>query len=186
MKIENNKMVSLIYELRENDSEGKIIETLDENRPLKFIYGTGRLLPFFETNISLLKEGDLFRFKLDSEMAYGDKREDMIINVPLSVFETDGKLNEDICRVGNEVPMSDSEGNPLTGVINEITDTYVKMDFNHPMAGLDLFFSGKIVEVREATDNEMAATMHSCSGCGTGEHSDCGTEENSCCSGSCG
>jgi len=194
MKIENNKMVSLIYELRENDSDGKIIETLDENRPLKFIYGTGRLLPFFESNISLLREGDLFRFKLNSEMAYGDKREEMIINVPLSVFETDGKLNEDICRVGNEVPMSDSEGNPLTGVINEITDTYVKMDFNHPMAGLDLFFSGKIVDVREATDNELAATTHSCSGCGSGEHSGCGTEENAgcvtdeqCgCSGSCG
>jgi FKBP-type peptidyl-prolyl cis-trans isomerase SlyD len=194
MKIENNKMVSLIYELRENDSDGKIIETLDENRPLKFIYGTGRLLPFFESNINLLNEGDLFRFKLNSEMAYGDKREEMIINVPLTVFETDGILNEDICRVGNEVPMSDSEGNPLTGVINEITDTYVKMDFNHPMAGLDLFFSGKIVEVREATDNELAATMNSCSGCGNGEHSGCGTEEHagcgtdehSCCSGSCG
>jgi FKBP-type peptidyl-prolyl cis-trans isomerase SlyD len=185
MKIENNKMVSLIYELRENDSNGKIIETLDENRPLKFIYGTGRLLPYFESNINLLKAGDLFRFTINSEMAYGDKREEMIIKVPISVFETDGVLNEDICRVGNEVPMSDSEGNPLTGIINEITDAHVKMDFNHPMAGLDLFFSGKIVEVREATENELAATMHSCSGCGTGEHAGCGTEEHSGCSGSC-
>jgi FKBP-type peptidyl-prolyl cis-trans isomerase SlyD len=68
------------------------------------------------------------------------------------------------------------------------------MDFNHPMAGLDLFFSGKIVDVREATENELAATIHSCSGCGTGEHSGCGTgehsgcgtEENSGCSGNCG
>ncbi len=96
-------------------------------------------------------------------MAYGDKREDMMINVPVSVFETDGKINEDICRVGNEVPMTDSEGNPLTGIINEITDSYVRMDFNHPMAGLDLFFSGKIVDVREATDEEIAALDHSCS-----------------------
>jgi FKBP-type peptidyl-prolyl cis-trans isomerase SlyD len=198
MKIENNKMVSLIYELRENDSNGKLIEALDENRPLKFIYGTGRLLPSFESNIGLLNAGDPFRFKLDSQMAYGDKREDMIINVPRSVFETDGVLNEDICRVGNEVPMTDSEGNPLTGIINEITDAFVKMDFNHPMAGLDLFFSGRIVEVREATENELAATMHSCSGCGTDEHSGCGTgeysgcgtgcgtDENSGCSGNCG
>jgi FKBP-type peptidyl-prolyl cis-trans isomerase SlyD len=173
MKIENNKMVSLIYELRENDSDGRIIESLDETRPLKFIYGTGRLLPVFESNISQLERGDLFKFKLDSETAYGDKREDMIINVPVSVFETDGKLNEDICRVGNEVPMTDSEGNPLTGVINEITETFVRMDFNHPMAGLNLFFAGKIVEVREATENELAATMHSCSGCGSEEHSGC-------------
>ena len=178
MKVENNKMVSLIYELRENDSNGRIIEALNEARPLKFIYGTGRLLPVFESNISSLKTGDLFRFTLNSELAYGDKREEMIINVPVAVFETDGKINEDVCRVGNEVPMTDSEGNPLTGVINEITDTYVRMDFNHPMAGLDLFFSGKIVEVREATEKELAAILNSCTDCGSDEHSGC--------SGNCG
>jgi FKBP-type peptidyl-prolyl cis-trans isomerase SlyD len=173
MKIENNRIVSLVYELKENDSNGRIIVTLDDSRPLTFIYGTGRLLPVFESNISLLKKGDVFRFTLNSEMAYGDKREEMIINVPVSVFETDGKINEDICRVGNELPMKDSEGNPLTGIINEITDTFVRMDFNHPMAGIDLFFSGKIVDVREATENELAATMNSCSGCSSKEHSGC-------------
>jgi FKBP-type peptidyl-prolyl cis-trans isomerase SlyD len=173
MKIENNKMVSLVYELRENDSDGRIIETIDETSPLKFIYGTGRLLPVFETNISLLKSGDHFRFKLDSEVAYGDKREEMIVNIPVAVFETDGIINEEICRVGNEVPMSDSEGNHLTGVINEITDTFVRMDFNHPMAGLNLFFSGKIIEVREATEDELDATMNSCAGCGSNERSGC-------------
>jgi FKBP-type peptidyl-prolyl cis-trans isomerase SlyD len=178
MKIENNKMVSLIYELREGNSEGRILETLDEKRPLTFICGTGRLLPFFESNIISLDNGDAFAFTLKSEMAYGERREDMIIDVPVSVFETDGKINEDICRVGNEVPMMDTEGNPLNGIINEITDTYVKMDFNHPMAGLDLFFAGKIVEVRDATENELGGTMNSCSSCGTNsEHG---------CSGSCG
>ena len=173
MKIEKNKMVSLIYELRESDREGRIIEALNETRPLKFIYGTGRLLPVFESNINLLNKGDLFRFSLNSELAYGEKREEKIVNVPIGVFETVGKVNEDICRVGNEVPMMDTDGNPVNGVINEITDTYVKMDFNHPMAGLDLFFSGKIIEVRDATDQELSGTMHSCSGCGDNEHSDC-------------
>jgi len=174
MKIEKNKMVSLIYELREGDPEGRILETLDEKRPLTFVYGLGRLLPFFESNIKALDSGDAFAFTLKSEVAYGERREDMIIDVPVSIFETDGKINEDICRVGNEVPMMDTEGNPLNGVINEITDTYVKMDFNHPMAGLDLFFSGKIVEVRDASDNELAGTMNSCSGCGSDSQSACG------------
>jgi len=173
MNIENNRMVSLIYELRDNDSNGRIIEKLDETRPLKFLYGTGRLLPVFESNINSLKTGDLFRFTLKSEMAYGDKREEMIINVPVAVFETDGKINEDVCRVGNQVPMMDTDGNPLTGIINEITDTYVKMDFNHPMAGLDLFFSGKIVDVREASDEEIAGTTHSCSSCNTSGENGC-------------
>ena len=178
MKIEKNKMVSLVYELREGDADGRIIETLDENRPLTFIYGTGRLLPHFESNIDELGSGDSFTFTLKAGKAYGERREDMIVEVPISVFEADGKVNEDICRVGNEVPMMDTEGNPLNGIINEITDTFVKMDFNHPMAGIDLHFAGKITEVRDATAEEMEGTSHSCSSCGT--HGD------DCCSGSCG
>jgi len=174
MKIEKNKMVSLIYELREGNSEGRIIETIDENRPLTFVYGAGRLLPFFESKISALDNGDAFAFILKSEMAYGERREDMIIDVPVSIFETDGKINDDICRVGNKVPMMDTEGNPLNGIINEITDTYVKMDFNHPMAGLNLFFAGKIVDVRDAADHELAGTMNSCSSCSSDSHSGCG------------
>jgi len=170
MKIEKDKMVSLMYELRESNSEGRIIETLDDTRPLKFIYGHGRLLPVFESNISSLVKGDPFRFSMSSEMAYGEKREDMIVNVPISVFETDGKLNEEICRVGSEVPMVDTNGNPLNGIINEITDTYVRMDFNHPMAGIDLYFTGKIIDVREATDEEIAGTSHSCSSCGSADN----------------
>ncbi len=175
MKVEKNKMVSLIYELRESNSDGRLIEALDETRPLTFLYGTGRLLPVFESNINSLDKGDIFRFELNSDMAYGEKREEMIVNVPIAVFETDGKINEDICQVGNEVPMMDTEGNPLNGIINEITDTHVKMDFNHPMAGLDLFFSGKIIDVREATTEELSGNNHSCSSCGCGdEHSGCG------------
>ncbi len=173
MKIEKNKMVSLIYELRESNSEGRVIEALDETRPLTFVYGTGRLLPVFESNINSLTAGELFKFELSSEMAYGEKREDMIVNVPIAVFETDGKLNEDICQVGLEVPMMDTEGNPLNGIINEITDTYVKMDFNHPMAGQDLYFSGKIIDVRDATEEEIHPSGHGCSGCGGHENTDC-------------
>jgi FKBP-type peptidyl-prolyl cis-trans isomerase SlyD len=174
MKIEKNKMVSLIYELREGNAEGKVIEVLDHNKPMNFVFGTGRLLPRFESNISSLIKGDSFSFSLDPEMAYGEKMEEMIVNVPLAVFENEGKLNEDICFVGSEVPMMDSEGHPLNGIINEITDTYVRMDFNHPMAGISLFFTGKIVDVREATDQELAgSTMHSCSGCESDGHSGC-------------
>ena len=173
MKIEKNKMVSLVYELRESDSKGRIIEALDENRPLTFIYGSGRLLPFFEENIRLLRSGESFRFSLNSEMAYGEKREEMIVNVPISVFESDGKIDEEICRIGNEVPMMDSDGNPLNGIINEISDTYIRIDFNHPMAGINLFFSGRIIEIRDATENELAVSLSSCSGCRSKEHSDC-------------
>ena len=174
MKIDVNTMVSLIYQLRELNSNGKVLEELQESKPLNFVFGTGKLLPAFEANILSLKSGDPFSFNLNAEHAYGDRREDMIIDVPISVFENEGKVDENICRVGNEVPMVDGSGNPFYGVINEISENSVKMDFNHPMAGIDLCFSGKILNVREATPEEISAGNSSCSGCEGHDHSDCG------------
>ena len=174
MKIEKNLLVSLAYVLREQNVDGKIIETIEDSKPLQFIFGTGRLLPSFESNLYSLNKGDIFEFSLSSDQAYGEKREDMVINVPITVFETDGRLDENICRVGNEVPMLDSTGNPLYGVVNEISEKHVKMDFNHPMAGVNLFFSGKIIDVREPLEEEILDNRRSCSGCEDHAHSSCG------------
>jgi FKBP-type peptidyl-prolyl cis-trans isomerase SlyD len=177
MKIEKNKYVSLMYELRENNGDGKVIEEMDPSRPLSFVYGAGRLIAGFEAGIASLTTGDDFSFTVPSVEAYGERREDMIIDVPVSVFHKDGVLDEEICFVGNSVPMSDNQGRRIDGVINEISDEHVKMDFNHPMAGCDLYFSGKVVEVREATTEELQGNSHgsSCSGCGS--HGDgCGGE----------
>lgn len=178
MIVGKDKMVSLAYELREKNSEGRILETVVEERPLTFVFGAGKLLPQFEFKLASLETGDSFNFSLASEDAYGERREEMIINIPLSVFEVDGEIDKKICFVGNEVPMMDSSGNQLSGIVNEITATEVKMDFNHPMAGIDLFFNGKIVSVREVTQEELDSMNSSCSGCGS--HSD-----GSGCSGSC-
>jgi FKBP-type peptidyl-prolyl cis-trans isomerase SlyD len=170
MKIEKNKYVSLVYELRENNSHGKVIEVLEETSPMTFVYGSGRLLPHFEESLLSLEKGDRFDFALDSSLAYGERSEDMIINIPSSVFESDGKIDENICQIGNEVPMMDKEGNRINGIIYEITDTYVRMDFNHPMAGTNLHFTGKIIDVRDATAEEIAGTNNSCSSCGNHDH----------------
>jgi FKBP-type peptidyl-prolyl cis-trans isomerases 2 len=167
MKIEKNKMVSLTYELREGNPEGMVIEALEKSKPMTFVFGTGGLLPSFESKLSSLETGDNFNFVLDAGSAYGDKREEMIINLPHSIFENEGKVDENICKVGNVVPMMDTSGNRITGTIIEISDTYVRMDFNHPMAGVDLCFSGKIIDVREATDDELYASVNSCSSCGS-------------------
>jgi FKBP-type peptidyl-prolyl cis-trans isomerase SlyD len=173
MKIEKNKMVSLTYELREGNSEGIVIEALEESKPMTFVFGTGRLLPSFESRLNSLETGDNFNFVLDAGSAYGDRREEMIINLPLSIFENEGKIDENVCKVGNVVPMMDSNSNRITGTIIEISDTYVRMDFNHPMSGVDLCFSGKIMDVREATDDELYASVNSCSSCGSNSSEGC-------------
>lgn len=169
MKIEKNKYVSLFYELRENDIKGKVLEELDETRPLSFVYGAGRLIAGFESGLSSLSEGDDFSFSVPAIDAYGERREDMIVDVPVSVFQKEGVIDEEICFIGNTIPMSDSQGRRIDGTVNSIGDEFVTMDFNHPMAGCDLHFSGKVMEVREATPEEIDGHKHSssCSGCGS-------------------
>jgi len=166
-------MVSLIYELRESNTEGRIVEALQEERPMVFLFGSGRLLPSFESNLESLSTGDKFTFTLEAGSAYGERREEMIINLPKSIFENEGKLDEEVCKVGNEVPMMDSNGNRINGTVVEISNDFVRMDFNHPMAGVDLCFAGTVLEVRDATAEELAMAQNSCSSCGSNGSSGC-------------
>jgi len=178
MKLEYSRFVSLIYTLHEGDISGKLLETVEEAAPLNFVYGTGRLLPAFEENLAGLEEGSLFDFQLDAVNAYGEKREEMLISLPRNIFEDEGVLRSEICFVGNTVPMMDSHGERMNGIVTEIGDDFVKMDFNHPLAGTDLHFSGKVIGVREATPEELAGPSSGCSSCGSRTSSGCG--------GSCG
>ncbi len=174
MKIENNRSVSLVYTLHEEDKNGRTIETVDELAPITFVFGTGRMLPSFEANLAGLDEGTEFDFGLKAGDAYGDKREEMVISLPRNLFEDEGVLRSEICYVGNIVPMMDSQGNRMNGVVVEIGDAFVKMDFNHPLAGVDLHFSGKIIGIREATPEEMMGSQTGgCSSC-SGHSSGCG------------
>jgi len=174
MKLENDKFVSLVYTLHEGDKEGRVIEAVEETAPLTFVFGSGRLLPAFEANISGLEDGAAFDFHLAAADAYGDIREEMLISLPRNIFEDEGVLRSEICYVGNAVPMMDSQGNRMNGVVVEIGDAFVKMDFNHPLAGTDLHFSGRVVGVREATAEELAGpSAGGCSSCGS-HSSGCG------------
>jgi FKBP-type peptidyl-prolyl cis-trans isomerase SlyD len=178
MKLSKDTVVSLIYSLHESAEGGRELETVNESAPLTFIYGAGRLLPAFEANLAGLETGSDFDFNLNAADAYGEKREEMIVNLPRNIFEDEGKLNTEVCFVGNTVPMMDAHGNRMVGTVTEIGDSFVAMDFNHPLAGVDLHFSGKIIDVRNATSQELEA-LQSEGGC-----SSCGSKSSGC-SGSC-
>ncbi|MBS3769974.1 MAG: FKBP-type peptidyl-prolyl cis-trans isomerase [Bacteroidales bacterium] len=155
MAIDNQKVVSVTYQLSVNDFEGEVVETVDKEKPLTFLYGVGNMLEKFEENIKGLQEGDSFNFKIPSEEAYGQASEDAIVELPIDTFKIEGEIDYDLLKEGNYIPMQDQEGNRLDGIVLEVGEEKVKMDFNHPLAGDDLFFKGEVLSVREASEDEI-------------------------------
>jgi len=155
MEISKNKVVELIYILHFDDFNGDIIEEVKTDSPFTFIYETGLMLEAFENNIKGLKKDDAFKFKIACNDAYGEVNEKNIVDLPKNVFEVDGKFNKEIIFAGAKVPMKDEQGNEFDGFIIDITKNTVIVDFNHPMAGEDLYFEGRVLNVREATKEEL-------------------------------
>lgn len=155
MTISNEKVVSLVYQLRVDDQNGEIVETVQENSPFVFLYGAGNMLPKFESNLQGLKAGDKFEFKIECDEAYGQASDEAVVELPKNIFEVNGNVEEGLLEAGNVIPMQSQDGQRLNGVVVEVQDEIVVMDFNHPLAGDDLFFTGHITEVREATAKEL-------------------------------
>ena len=179
--ITKNKFVTISYELR-TDKDGDVVEVADVERPLEFICGQGQTLEYFEMNLLGLNEGDAFDFSIPAANAYGTVNEDMIVELPRDIF---AEVEAEELQPGNTLPMQDSLGRHLMGKIVSVNDDAVVMDFNHPMAGKDLYFTGKVVAVRDATDEELENLhSHKCGGChGCGSEGGCG--EHGCGDGCC-
>jgi FKBP-type peptidyl-prolyl cis-trans isomerase SlyD len=155
MKIGKNKVVTMTYTLRQNDEQGEVIQKVDETRPFVQLFGAGTLLPSFEENLDGLEKGDTFGFQLSADQAYGNSSEEAILELEKKIFEIDGKVDTEMVAEGKMITMQDQHGNPLEGKVVAVKDESVIMDFNHPLAGEDLHFSGKILDVRDATAEEI-------------------------------
>jgi FKBP-type peptidyl-prolyl cis-trans isomerase SlyD len=156
MTIENNTVASVDYTLSIKGTDEQVEQTSKEN-PFVFIFGAGGLLPDFESNLKGKKPGDAFDFFIDAAKGYGVRDEQNVVMIPIDAFlGEDGKLDSDNVKVGVTLPMVDNEGNRLYGQVLEITSEFVKMDFNHPLAGKDLHFKGAVLDVRMATEQELA------------------------------
>jgi FKBP-type peptidyl-prolyl cis-trans isomerase SlyD len=159
MIAERNKVVSFTYELKLKNTKGESIQQVDKSKPLKIVFGRGNILEYFEKNIEGLKKGDAFEFILRSEEAYGAYNEKAITEFDKTIFLEDAEMDEELLVVGDYIPMETESGLPFSGKILEVSNDKVKMDFNHPLAGQDLYFKGQILDIREATDGEIETGM---------------------------
>ncbi|MDR1679702.1 MAG: FKBP-type peptidyl-prolyl cis-trans isomerase [Prevotellaceae bacterium] len=181
MKISDNKMVSVVYDLFVPAVEGgkpELMESATAENPLIFLSGVGMMLPMFEKQLTGLSAGDKFEFTLSSEDAYGERSEDNVIELPKNIFEIDGKFDDETIFAGNIVPLMSSEGERFNAEVVKVGDNTVTVDLNHPLAGENLLFKGEVLSVHEPTEEEIKAFMGGGCGCGC---SDCGDEQKSQC-----
>jgi FKBP-type peptidyl-prolyl cis-trans isomerase SlyD len=152
MSVKPNSVVSLTYELHTTNEEGQqvFVERADEQNALVFLYGTGMMLPKFEEHLADLNVGDEYSFELSAEDGYGAIDPGAFADLPKDMFK-----EVDLPNVGDVIPLQDNEGNHFRAGVTAVHEDTIAVDLNHPMAGKNLIFSGKILSVRDATEDEL-------------------------------
>jgi FKBP-type peptidyl-prolyl cis-trans isomerase SlyD len=147
MKIAPGTKAKLTYTLKSGSAV--IIEEVSADNPVEFSFGVNQLLPEFEEKLTGLEKEDAFDISIDAENAYGPVDPYAIFDIPMDTFEVDGKVDEKMIQIGNVLPMNDDKGNKHMGKIVKILKEAVTLDFNHPLAGENLNFVGKVLSIEE-------------------------------------
>lgn len=139
-KAEEGKTVNVHY--TGTLQNGEVFDSSIEKEPLEFTLGEGQLIPGFEKAVIGMSVGDSTTINIPSAEAYGETREDLIFAVP-----KDQLPKEIEPKVGMQLQVNQENGQPVPVKIAEITDTELKLDANHPLAGEDLTFEIELVNV---------------------------------------
>lgn len=171
-KIEAGKYVELVYEIFVKNGEEQVsVFKFKKEQPDAFVFGMDvTLIEGFQNHIMGLEQGQQFDFTLKPEEAFGVKNPDLVYELEKEIFHVDGKFDHEHIRVGAIVPMMTQEGMRVEGIVTQITDDKVTMDFNHQLAGETVRYAGYVQLVRDATPEELQPKHHGC-GCGC---EDCG------------
>ena len=148
MKVEQNKVVSLNYTLK--NSEGLLIDTSEGREPLVYLHGVGGLIPGLESELEGLEANTKVDVVIKPEDAYGTRRDDL-----MHVVSKDGFQGDEEMQVGMQVQL-DTENGPMVAMIAKIEDKEVTLDLNHPLADMTLHFNVEVLDVREATADEIS------------------------------
>jgi FKBP-type peptidyl-prolyl cis-trans isomerase SlyD len=146
-QVADDVVVSIDYTLT---VEGQVVDSTEGEEPLQFLQGHQNIIPGLEKELSGMKIGDNKKVVVSPEEAYGEVDPENIIEVPRDEFPTEIPLEP-----GTELEVKNADGEVLSATIAEISSQTVKLDFNHPLAGKQLTFDVTIVELREATEEEL-------------------------------
>ncbi|MEX1063064.1 MAG: peptidylprolyl isomerase [Balneolaceae bacterium] len=122
--------------------DGSVFDSSQDKEPLEFTIGSGQLIPGFEKAVEGMDEGDSTKVTIPSDEAYGEPREDLVISVPKENLPDDVEP-----EIGMQLQVNQPDGQAVPVRITDIAEEDIKLDANHPLAGKDLVFEIKLVEV---------------------------------------
>ena len=147
MQVTKDKVVALDYTL--SNEQGQVLDSSQGRGPLTYIHGVGGLIPGLEKELEGKSAGDQVKCRVDPEQAYGQHNPNMVQKVPRTAFRTQNEL-----KPGMQFQAQTPQGSVLVTVTN-VGDDEVTVDANHPLAGMPLNFDVKVVDVRDATAEEL-------------------------------
>ena len=150
--VSNNMVASVHYNgtLPEN---GEVFDSSEGREPLTFLVGHKQMIPGFEEEIMGAKVGETREFTLSSDRAYGDRDNDAVMEIPREQF---AQLEQEATLETGMQLVAQMPHGPSPFTITSLTDDTVTADFNHALAGQSLTFSVEIVELRAASEEELA------------------------------
>jgi len=148
MQISANKVVSIDYTL--TDDNGAVIDSSEGRGPLAYLQGHGNIIPGLESALEGKTTGDALQVSVAPAEGYGERDDSLTQEVPRQMFE-----NADEIQVGMQFQTGSEQGMHIV-TVTAIDDENVTVDANHPLAGQTLNFDVKVVEVRDASEEELS------------------------------
>jgi FKBP-type peptidyl-prolyl cis-trans isomerase SlyD len=142
------KVVSLNFTVK--DIEGQIVDSSEGGEPLVYLHGQNNIIPGLEAALVGKAPGDEFAVTVEPTEGYGEYNAEILQVVPREAFQ--GVENIETGMVFT----AQTESGPVQLVVAKVEDDNITVDPNHPLAGKTLNFSGSVIEVREATEEELA------------------------------
>ena len=147
MKIEKDRVVRFHYAVAET-GQAAVENSKDGGEPIAILFGHGNIIPGLEKAMEGREAGETFSVDVPAADAYGERKEGLTQRIPKKHF---GNTR---LQPGMQVVLQTNFG-PRAVTVQKVGHSVVDVDLNHPMAGKDLHFDVEIIEVREASAEEI-------------------------------
>jgi FKBP-type peptidyl-prolyl cis-trans isomerase SlyD len=164
MNIANDRVVSINYTL--TNAQSQILDATGVE-PFSYLHGRRNIIPGLEKALEGRNLGDTFTVRIPAAEAYGERSEKLVATVPLDRFSGAPSV-----QAGMQFHAETQDGEIQLVTVTAVEGDTVTVDGNHPMAGLDLNFDVSVVDIREASEEELQQGSVYSAGCDC-QDSDC-------------